>query len=82
MGECRPPAMFRKGAAGRRQGRKGVEMTVIKKEEDVYKRQEIYDIVLTFVTLLELLSQQRVCVCQRNIYGEMEISRKEAVVLG
>ena len=43
---------------------------------------EIYDIVLTFVTLLELLSQQRVCVCQRNIYGEMEISRKEAVVLG
>lgn len=34
MGECRPPAMFRKGAAGRRQGRKGVEMTVIKKEDD------------------------------------------------
>ena len=42
---------------------------------------DLYDIVLTFVTLLELLSQERVCARQHDIFGEIEISRKEAGVL-
>ena len=43
---------------------------------------DIYDIVLTFVTLLELLAQGRISVRQSDIFGRMEICRKEGLVFG